>query len=226
MLDGRHVCFGGSAASARNYIAVSVSRTTHPNDDVGMKGQIGCPQRWCGRFHAACVSQASPMNRCVGARWSLSLTLGTQAESPTKEEVAEGTATGVRLTRSHREESSHRWTRDPCSRCNRRHRPDLDSVRPRSFIRNWQNRPGAGPRCSAMVLATADLQELQSLKAIQAGNSCRVAMREGNRPRSEEDRREFVPARNEPSASCDVPEAHAGAWNGARDGGGDAAARP
>jgi hypothetical protein len=42
---------------------MAVSKITQPNDEVGMKGQIGWPQRWCGKSHAACISHAMPMNR-------------------------------------------------------------------------------------------------------------------------------------------------------------------
>ncbi len=34
-------------APARNQNAMTASKIMHPNDDVGMKGQIGLPQRWC-----------------------------------------------------------------------------------------------------------------------------------------------------------------------------------
>jgi hypothetical protein len=39
------------------------SKIMHPNDDVGMKGQIGLPQRWCTMSQEECISQASPMSR-------------------------------------------------------------------------------------------------------------------------------------------------------------------
>jgi len=34
-----------------------------PNDDVGMKGQIGLPQRWWTMSQQECISHATPMNR-------------------------------------------------------------------------------------------------------------------------------------------------------------------
>jgi hypothetical protein len=39
------------------------SKIMHPNDDVGMNGQIGLPQKWCTMSQQECISQASPMNR-------------------------------------------------------------------------------------------------------------------------------------------------------------------
>jgi hypothetical protein len=50
-------------APARNHIAMSVSKIMHPNEDVGMNGQMGLPQKWCTRSQAECMSHAIPMNR-------------------------------------------------------------------------------------------------------------------------------------------------------------------
>jgi hypothetical protein len=50
-------------APAKNQIAISVSKIMQPNDDVGMNGQIGLPQRWCAMSQPAWISHATPMNR-------------------------------------------------------------------------------------------------------------------------------------------------------------------
>ena len=50
-----------AGAPARHQIAMTMSNTKQPNDELGMNGQTGLPQKWCGRSHAACVSQTMPM---------------------------------------------------------------------------------------------------------------------------------------------------------------------
>jgi len=50
-------------APARNQNAITASKIMQPNDDVGMKGQIGLPQRWWMMSQQECMSHASPMNR-------------------------------------------------------------------------------------------------------------------------------------------------------------------
>ena len=50
-------------APARNQSAMTASKIMHPNDDVGMKGQIGLPQRWWTMSQQECMSHATPMNR-------------------------------------------------------------------------------------------------------------------------------------------------------------------
>jgi hypothetical protein len=46
-------------APARNQNAIMASKIMHPKDDVGMKGQIGLPRRWCAMSQQECISQAS-----------------------------------------------------------------------------------------------------------------------------------------------------------------------
>ena len=50
-------------APARNQSAITASKIMQPNDDVGMKGQIGLPQRWWTMSQLECISHANPMNR-------------------------------------------------------------------------------------------------------------------------------------------------------------------
>jgi hypothetical protein len=50
-------------APARNHSAIAASQIMHPNDDVGMKGQIGLPQRWWTMSKQECISHASPIHR-------------------------------------------------------------------------------------------------------------------------------------------------------------------
>jgi hypothetical protein len=46
-----------------NQMAIRLSKIAHPNDDVGMKGQMALPWKWCTTSQPACMSQAMPMNR-------------------------------------------------------------------------------------------------------------------------------------------------------------------
>ena len=48
-------------APARNQIAINVSKIVHPNDELGMNGQIGFPRKWCTRSQQECISHATPM---------------------------------------------------------------------------------------------------------------------------------------------------------------------
>jgi hypothetical protein len=50
-------------APARHQNAITASKIMQPNDDVGMKGQIGLPQRWWTMSQQECISHATPMNR-------------------------------------------------------------------------------------------------------------------------------------------------------------------
>src|SRR4030095_1776429 len=50
-------------APARNQSAITASNIMQPNDDVGMKGQIGWPQRWWTMSQQECNSHATPMKR-------------------------------------------------------------------------------------------------------------------------------------------------------------------
>src|ERR1700682_118133 len=44
---------------AKNQRAMRASKIMHPNDDAGIKGQIGLPQKWCTRSQQECVIQAN-----------------------------------------------------------------------------------------------------------------------------------------------------------------------
>jgi 5-carboxyvanillate decarboxylase len=50
-------------APAKNHTAISESKIIQPQDEVGMKGQIGLPHKWCAKSQAACITHASPMKR-------------------------------------------------------------------------------------------------------------------------------------------------------------------
>ncbi len=60
--DGQ-ICWISAGAPARNQIAMTASKIMHPQEEVGMNGQIGLPKKWCARSHGKCISHAIPMNR-------------------------------------------------------------------------------------------------------------------------------------------------------------------
>ena len=56
-------CRPKDGAPARNHSAIPASNTMHPNEDVGMNGQIGLPQTWCTMSQHECISHPTPINR-------------------------------------------------------------------------------------------------------------------------------------------------------------------
>jgi hypothetical protein len=45
-------------------IGLAFGQSKQPNDELGMNGQIGLPYRWWTRSQLACISHATPIQRC------------------------------------------------------------------------------------------------------------------------------------------------------------------
>ena len=53
-------------APAMNQVAMITSKSMHPQEELGMNGQIGLPQRWCARSQQACMFLFGPQNVSFG----------------------------------------------------------------------------------------------------------------------------------------------------------------